>query len=90
MNGKLIRTIRKIIKYKSFNYKKIETNKRNQRRYRFRKNLIAREGKCKKCSSTDNLTIDHIIPVSKGGSKHGKHNLQVLCAKCNYRKADKL
>jgi 5-methylcytosine-specific restriction endonuclease McrA len=34
------------------------------------------------------MTVDHIRPVSKGGS-NGKENLQTMCYKCNQKKADK-
>ena len=43
---------------------------------------------CKLCGSTENLTIDHIKPVSKGGT-HKLKNLQTLCEKCNVEKGDK-
>lgn len=35
------------------------------------------------------LTVDHIFPISKGGDDTSD-NRQVLCAKCNFDKADKL
>lgn len=34
------------------------------------------------------LTIDHIVPLSKGG-KNGLYNLQVCCVKCNKLKGCK-
>lgn len=41
--------------------------------------------KCKYCGSTQNLEIDHIIPISKGG-KSEYSNLQTLCHRCNVNK----
>lgn len=45
-------------------------------------------GKCRKCSSVNQLTIDHIIPVAKGGT-HDRSNLQCLCRPCNREKSDR-
>ncbi len=42
-------------------------------------------GKCAKCGTTERLTIDHIHPVSRGGSDD-RGNLQALCLTCNIRK----
>lgn len=38
--------------------------------------------KCKYCLSTENLTIDHKNPISRGGTNERK-NLQCLCKRCN-------
>jgi len=44
--------------------------------------------KCLSCGSKDNLTKDHVIPLSKGGSM-GIENIQPLCRSCNSIKGDK-
>ena len=45
---------------------------------------------CVICGASDlKLTIDHIIPLSKGG-KHNRDNIQPLCHSCNSRKKDKI
>lgn len=36
------------------------------------------------------MTIDHIVPVSRGGAKKKMKNLQPMCAKCNGRKGNTL
>ena len=54
------------------------------------RNKIQRLGaECLVCGSTEDLTIDHIIPKSKGG-KGRKNNKQVLCRTCNLFKGRKL
>lgn len=42
--------------------------------------------KCKYCKTTENLTVDHKIPKSQGGS-NDKKNLQCLCKRCNQTKS---
>ncbi|EIJ42019.1 restriction endonuclease [Beggiatoa alba B18LD] len=43
---------------------------------------------CQYCGSTKNLTIDHVIPRSKGG-KHVWDNVVTACERCNNRKGDR-
>lgn len=47
-------------------------------------------GKCAKCGATDNLHFDHIIPYSKGGSSLTAQNVQLLCARHNLEKSDRV
>lgn len=48
--------------------------------------VLARDGyACSLCDATDNLTIDHIFPVVRGGSGD-PINLRVLCRSCNSAK----
>ena len=48
------------------------------------------KGRCIKCGSQDNLHFDHIIPYSKGGSSLVAENIQILCARHNLKKKDKI
>ncbi|GJN10178.1 hypothetical protein PR202_ga28250 [Eleusine coracana subsp. coracana] len=55
-----------------------------------RKNIIYRDGfTCQYCSSGENLTIDHVIPISRGG-KWEWENLVTACSRCNSRKGQTL
>jgi DNA-directed RNA polymerase subunit RPC12/RpoP len=44
---------------------------------------------CQYCGSTRKLTLDHVLPRSKGG-RDTWSNLVVACSRCNTRKGDKL
>lgn len=43
---------------------------------------------CQYCGSTKKLTLDHVIPRSKGG-KHSWDNVVTACERCNSRKGDR-
>jgi hypothetical protein len=47
-------------------------------------------GKCVVCGATDELTFDHIIPYSKGGTSLSAENIQLLCARHNIAKRDRI
>ena len=53
--------------------------------------IYNRDGyRCRICHrKTNDLEIDHIIPIAKGG-KTEYNNLQTLCKKCNKEKSDKI
>lgn len=44
---------------------------------------------CQYCGSKKDLTIDHVLPRSRGG-KDVWENLVACCTKCNLKKGDKL
>lgn len=45
------------------------------------------------CEVTDNVrrlvTLDHVVPHTKGGAIYDRSNLVVACAHCNYKKSNK-
>ena len=47
-------------------------------------------GRCVKCGSTENLHFDHVIPYSLGGSSLVAENIQLLCARHNLAKHDRI
>jgi len=48
------------------------------------------EGRCTKCGSSDELHFDHILPFAKGGTSLTSANVQLLCARHNIQKSDKI
>ena len=45
---------------------------------------------CVACGSGDNLHFDHILPFSRGGSSIVAENVQLLCARHNLAKSDRI
>jgi len=61
---------------------------------RVRRWLIGTQGnRCVNCGKLNlkrgDLTIDHKVPLSKGGTNDGK-NCQILCSNCNLKKGNKI
>jgi len=48
------------------------------------------KGKCVQCGSEDELHFDHILPYSKGGTSMKAENVQLLCARHNLQKSDRI
>ncbi|CAN8244545.1 unnamed protein product [Cochlearia groenlandica] len=54
-----------------------------------RKNILLRDDyTCQYCSARENLTIDHVIPISRGGQWTWQ-NLVAACSRCNSKKGQK-
>lgn len=47
-------------------------------------------GKCSLCGSSDELHFDHILPFAKGGTSLTAANVQLLCARHNLAKSDRI
>ena len=62
----------------------------SHRRKITRRAVFARDDwTCQYCGSRSNLTVDHVIPRSKGGVSSWE-NIVASCAPCNRRKGDSL
>jgi len=58
----------------------------NNKRFLLWDQLVERDGEiCRKCGKIDNLSIDHIKPLSRDGT-NDLENLQILCKQCNSKK----
>lgn len=54
-----------------------------------RKNVLKRDGnQCQYCGSRNGLTVDHVLPRSRGGEDRWE-NLVAACVPCNNRKGDR-
>lgn len=96
------KSYRKHIKTRLIYYRKLAFKRRNSpgsfTKEEWDNKLKEYDYKCAYCGISEiellkitgmGLTIDHIIPISKGGTSN-IDNLQPLCKKCNCRKSNKL
>jgi hypothetical protein len=61
--------------------------KRREVSPQLRKMVFERDAyRCRECDDYHDLVIDHIFPISRGGT-NAVENLQTLCGKCNSLKA---
>ena len=79
--GEFVRPlIIRLLNYVGFRHSAIKVNRRR---------IFKRDGyECGYCGSKRNLTIDHIIPRSKGGTNTWK-NMVTCCNRCNNEKDNK-
>ena len=47
-------------------------------------------GKCVQCGAADELHFDHVLPFAKGGTSITPENVQLLCARHNLEKRDRI
>jgi 5-methylcytosine-specific restriction endonuclease McrA len=63
---------------------------RHESRKITRRAVFARDGySCQYCGSGARLTMDHVVPRSRGGGSSWE-NVVTSCAPCNHRKGDRL
>ena len=69
----------RLLRYVKIPYRSVELT---------RNNIFRRDSfECQYCGSVRDLTLDHVIPRSKGGGSNWK-NLVTACKSCNARKGD--
>lgn len=88
--NKNITSVRKILPFPTIVRLKVYVRVPYKKIVLSRKNILRRDGyKCQYCLRSDVvLTIDHIIPRSKGGDDSWE-NLVAACIKCNNKKGDR-
>jgi len=70
----------RLLNYVKYRVKNLKVN---------RARIYKRDGhKCVYCGSNKNLTIDHVLPKSRGGTNRWT-NLVTCCGSCNRKKGDK-
>jgi 5-methylcytosine-specific restriction endonuclease McrA len=96
LDSELYHRIKSIFKHSADNFYKIKRLDSEQPRTiaqkfigkkKIRNFIFNRDKKCLRCHCLTKLSIDHIIPISKGG-ENSLSNLQTLCKSCNSIKKD--
>jgi len=69
-------------------YYRFADGEKTWRNYNYKWRKIANEmkdriGKCQRCGSKSDLTVDHKKRLKDGGAKYDRKNLRVLCRSCN-------
>ena len=69
-------------------YYRFADGEKTWRNYDYKWRKIANEmkdriGKCQRCGSKSDLTVDHKKRLKDGGAKYDRKNLRVLCRSCN-------
>lgn len=76
-----------IIEVSEAEVKREREKSRELRKSRWWKNRVA-QGRCHYCNGSfppDELTMDHIVPITRGG-KASRNNVVPACKECNNRK----
>lgn len=67
------------------------TDPRNTRQWKaVAKAIIERDSVCSVCGTDQGLSVDHIIPLSLGGSPFDPDNLVTMCMTHNRQKSNKV
>jgi 5-methylcytosine-specific restriction endonuclease McrA len=73
-------SIIRLVRFVQLPYKKVSLT---------RQNVFKRDGfRCAYCGTRDQLTLDHVIPRSRGGQDSWQ-NLITACQRCNTQKGDR-
>jgi 5-methylcytosine-specific restriction endonuclease McrA len=76
----LFPSIIRLFRFVQLPYKKVSLS---------RQNIFKRDNfRCVYCGRPDSLTLDHVIPRSRGG-RESWHNLVTACQRCNTLKGDR-
>ena len=57
---------------------------------KLRLSVLARDGRiCAYCQQGDATTVDHVVPLARGGAPYDMDNLVACCSTCNSAKGDR-